>query len=204
MKLKDIFTDFTTKVFKVTNDDNENELLWTITPTNFLLVPDDEETYFIKAVQTLPTSTINCFISIVTPERIADYVIKLDTNRQAILESFHEQENSTIPLVASECFGDYELYYSKENPQIGIDILKQGMTNAINKNVVAEDLGYILRDEELTQEAIEAFLISEQIGPSSEFIYSELSQLYELLEQTDKQNEYKQKYYDNGGVDFDN
>jgi hypothetical protein len=40
MKLKEIFTDLATKIFKVTNDNNENELLWTIKPTNFQLVPE--------------------------------------------------------------------------------------------------------------------------------------------------------------------
>ena len=34
----------------------------------------------------------------------------------------------------------------------------------MNKNAVAEDLGYILRDEERIEEAIEAFKISEKNG----------------------------------------
>ena len=49
-------------------------------------------------------------------------------------------------------------------------------------------------------EAIEAFLISEQNEPSSEYIYLELSQLYGQLEQLDKQLEYEQKYKENGGI----
>ena len=200
MILKDIFSDLTTKIFKVTNDDNDNELLWTIKPTNFQLIPEDEGHYFVKAVQTLPNSTIDCFINIVTPERIADFVIKLDSTGKAILENFYEQENSVISAVASDCFGDYELFYSKENPQIGIDILKNGLEIAKNKNIVAEDLGYILRDENRTQEAIDAFLISEQFGPSSEYTFYELGQLFETLGQTDKQLEYEKKYKDNGGI----
>jgi len=200
MILKDIFSDLTTKIFKVTNDDNENELLWTIKPTNFQLIPEGEGHYFVKAVQTLPSSTIDCFINIVTPERIADFVIKLDSTGKAILENYYEQENSVISTVASDCFGDYELFYSKENPQIGIDILKNGLEIAKNKNIVAEDLGYILRDENRIQEAIDAFLISEQFGPSSEYTFYELGQLFETLGQTDKQLEYEKKYKDNGGI----
>jgi tetratricopeptide (TPR) repeat protein len=148
----------------------------------------------------LPNSTIPCFINIVTPERIADFVLKLDSNGQTILENYYEQEYSVIPTVASNCFGDYELYYSKENPQIGIDILKNGLEHAKNKNIVAEDLGYIFRDENRLQEAIDAFLLSEQFGPSTEYTFYELQQLFEALGQPDKQAEYLQKYKEHGGI----
>jgi tetratricopeptide (TPR) repeat protein len=200
MKLKDIFSDLTTKIFKVTNDDNDNEFLWTIKPTNLQLIPDDEAHYFIKAVQTLPNLTIDCFINISTPERIADFVLKLNSDGQTIIENIDRQENTVIPAIASECFGVYELYYSKENPQLGIDILKNGLEIAKNKNVVAEDLGYILRDENRIQEAIDAFLISEQFSPSTEFTFYELGQLYQTLGQTEKQLEYEKKYKNNGGL----
>jgi tetratricopeptide (TPR) repeat protein len=200
MKLKDIFSDLTTKIFKVTNDDNENELLWTIKPTNFQLIPDDEAHYFVKAFQTLPKSTVDCFINISTPERIADFVLKLNSDGQTKIEYIYEQENSVISAVASDCFGDYELFYSKENPQLGIDILQNSLEIAKNKNIVAEDLGYILRDENRIQEAVDAFVISERFGPSTEFTFYELGQLYESLGQTDKQLEYEKKYKDNGGL----
>lgn len=200
MKLKDIFSDLTTKIFKVTNDENDNELLWTIKPTTLQLIPDGEEHYFVKALQTFPNSTIDCFINISTPERIADFVLKLNSDGQTIIENIYEQENTVIATIASECTGDYELYYSKENPQLGIDILKSGLEIAKNKNVVAEDLGYILRDENRTQEAIDAFLLSEQFGPSTEYTFYELGQLFETLGQTDKQLEYEKKYKDNGGL----
>ena len=136
-----------------------------------------------------------------TPERIAEIVIKQGSNGQTKVESIYDQVKSIIPSIASECFGDYELYYSKENSQIGIDILKSGLTIATNKNVVAEDLGYILRDEGRIEEAIEAFKISEENGPSSEYTFWELAGLYEQLGQTDKQKEYKQKYKESGGID---
>jgi hypothetical protein len=181
MKLNNIFSDLTTQIFKVTNDDSDNQLFWTIMPTNLKLIPEDEGHFFIKAIQTLPNSRIDCFLNISTPERIADFVVKLDSTGQTILEDFNNQENSIIPTVPSDCYGDYELYYSKENPQIGIQILKSGLEIAKNKNVVSEDLGYILRDENRTQEAIDAFLISEQFGPSSEYIFLELGQLFEIL-----------------------
>ena len=201
MKLKDIYKERNTNVFIVTEQDDDNELNWTIEATNFELIPEEENYYFVKAFEISENEKTDCYIGIMTPERIAEIVIKQGSNGQTKVESIYEQVKSIIPSIASECFGDYELYYSKENSQIGIDILKSGLTIATNKNVVAEDLGYILRDEGRIEEAIEAFKISEENGPSSEYTFLELAGLYEQLGQLDKQTEYRQKYKDNGGIE---
>ena len=201
MKLKDIYKERNTNVFIVTEQDDDNELNWTIEATNFELIPEEENYYFVKAFEISENEKTDCYIGIMTPERIAEIVIKQGSNGQTKVESIYDQVKSIIPSIASECFGDYELYYSKENSQIGIDILKSGLTIATNKNVVAEDLGYILRDEGRIEEAIEAFKISEENGPSSEYTFLELAGLYEQLGQLDKQTEYRQKYKDNGGID---
>ncbi|EGK00115.1 hypothetical protein [Dysgonomonas gadei] len=55
MKVKNIFSDLQTKVFVVTNQDDENELNWIIKPTNFELLPEEENYYFIKAYQFFQT-----------------------------------------------------------------------------------------------------------------------------------------------------
>ena len=201
MKLKDIYKEINTNVFIVTEQDDDNELNWTIESTDFELIPEEENYYFVKAFEISENEKTDCYIGIMTPERIAEIVIKQGSNGQTKVESIYEQVKSIIPSIASECFGDYELYYSKENSQIGIDILKSGLTIATNKNVVAEDLGYILRDEGRIEEAIEAFKISEENGPSSEYTFLELAGLYEQLGQEDKQKEYERKYKDNGGID---
>ena len=201
MKLKDIFSDNKTKVFVVTDQANEDELYWTIEPTDFDLLPEEENIYYLKAFQVLTDNTSDCYIGIMTPERIAETVVKKEPSGQIVAESIYDQEQTIIPAVASDCFGNYELYYAKENPQIGIDVLKGGLEKAINKNVVAEDLGYILRDEERIEEAIEAFKISEQNGPSSEYTYLELSRLYKRLGQKSLQLEYENKFKNNGGIE---
>ena len=201
MKLKDIYKERNTNVFIVTEQDDDNELNWTIEATDFELIPEEENYYFVKAFEIFENEKTNCYIGIMTPERIAEIVIKQDSNGQTKVESIYDQEKTIIPSIASECFGDYELFYSKENPQIGIDILKSGLTIATNKNVVAEDLGYILRDEGRIEEAVEAFKISEENGSSSEYTFWELAGLYEQLGQEDKQKEYERKYKDNGGID---
>ena len=201
MKLKDIFSDNKTRVFVVTNQDEEDELNWIIEPTDSDLLPEEENIYYVKALQVSADNTSNCYIGIMTPERIAETVVKRQPNGQVVAESIYDQEQSIIPAVASDCFGDYELFYAKENPQIGIDVLKDGLEKAINKNVVAEDLGYIFREEKRVNEAIDAFKISEQNGPSSEYIYLELSRLYRDIGQTEIELKYKQKFKDNGGLE---
>ena len=201
MKLRDIYKDGLTKVFIVKEQDDDNELNWTVEPTDYELIPEEENYYFVKAYEVSQNGKTDCYIGVMTPERIAEVVIKQNSNGQTEIESIYDQEKSIIPAIASDCFGDYELFYSKENPQLGIDILKSAITKATNKNVVAEDLGYILRDEGRVKEAIEAFKISEENGPSSEYTFLELAGLYEQLGQLDKQTEYRQKYKDNGGID---
>ena len=201
MKLRDIYKDGLTKVFIVTEQDDGNELNWTVEPTDYELIPEEENYYFVKAYEVSQNGKTDCYIGVMTPERIAEVVIKQNSNGQTEIESIYDQEKSIIPAIASDCFGDYELFYSKENPQLGIDILKSAITKATNKNVVAEDLGYILRDEGRVKEAIEAFKISEENGPSSEYTFLELAGLYEQLGQLDKQTEYRQKYKDNGGIE---
>lgn len=201
MKVKDIYRNNKTKIFVVTNQDDENELNWTIEPTDFELLPEEENIYYVKALQVSADTTIDCYLGIMTPERIAETVVKRKPSGQIVAESIYDQEQTIIPAVASDCFGDYDLFYSKENPQIGIDVLKDGLAKATNKNIVAEDLGYILRDENRIEEAIEAFKISEQTGPSSEYVFLELSRLYRDIGQTDNELKYKQKFKDNGGIE---
>ena len=201
MKLSDIYKDRLTKVFIVTEQDDDNELNWTIEATDFEFIPEEENYYIIKAFEVSENNKTDCYIGIMAPERIAEIVIKQNSVGQTEVESIYDQEKSIIPAIASDCFGDYELFYAKENPQIGIEILRNGLCQATNKNVVAEDLGYIFRDEGRIEEAIEAFKISEENGPSSEYTFWELAGLYEQLGQTDKQKEYKQKYKESGGID---
>ena len=39
-----------------------------------------------------------------TPERIAEVVIKQNSNGQTEIESIYDQEKSIIPAIASDCF----------------------------------------------------------------------------------------------------
>jgi len=178
----------------VTNQEDENQLNWSIKPTELESLPNNENLYLVKAFEFLKHKTIQCYLIIATPERIVETAIVPTPEGNPSVKSIYEIENKIIPAIASECYGNYELYYAKENPQVGIDILKDGIGHAINKNIVAEDLGYILRDEGRVLEAIEAFKISEENEPSSEFIYLELSVLFERLGNAKEQQRYQQKF----------
>lgn len=204
MQIKDIFSDKnSTKIFYVTNSNSDNIIDWTIESTDLELIPNEDGYFIVAAKQVYDDKTIDCFIDMTTTERITDHVFRL-IDSKVIGELFYDYsrkyQNSIIPAIASDCFGIYELYYAKENPQVGIDILRNGLTKSLTKNVIAEDLGYILRDEKRINEAIEAFLISEQNVPSSAYIYLELSQLYRQVGQIDKQLEYENKYKENGSI----
>jgi hypothetical protein len=204
MQIKDVFTTKNSaKIFYITNSDSDNIIDWTIEPTNLELIPNEQEYFLVAAKQVYPDKTVDCFIDMTTTERITDHVFRLVAGKiigELFFDYSRKNKNSIIPAIASDCFGNYELYFAKENPQVGIDILRTGLTKSLTKTVIAEDLGYILRDENRNTEAIEAFLISEQNEPSSEYIYLELSQLYGQLGQLDKQLEYEQKYKENGGI----
>ena len=51
MKLKDIYKEINTNVFIVTEQDDDNELNWTIEATDFELIPEEENYYFVKAFE---------------------------------------------------------------------------------------------------------------------------------------------------------
>ncbi len=86
-----------------------------------------------------------------------------------------------IPAVAIESFGVYELFYSHIDPEVGLTVLRTGLQAAESKAPIAEDLGYILRDEGRKEEAIEAFSIAIEEGPSCEYIPMERAALYEAI-----------------------
>ena len=194
MNIQDIFNDNQILVFIVTNDDDDNISQCTIEPTSLQLLPDEENFYFIKALQVEKDKETHCYLGVNVPERIAEIVIMKGTRGEILIKSVYDCKHTIIPAIASECFGVYELFYAKENPQIGIDILRNGMEKAINKNIVAEDLGYILRDEGRSEEAIEAFEISAAFGPSSSYTFLELSNLYMELGQVSKALAYKREF----------
>lgn len=170
MFLKDIRKDDDKKIYKldlnVTVDTGfQNSEL---EQTDLTAIPEIEW-YYIIPWKLLENNEIkDCYIDLMMLERISDKVFLF--NKDGFLEEFdlYKINGQAIPAVVCETYGDYDLYYMKNKPEIGINILREWLEKVTkNKYVVANDLGYILRDEKRYDEAIEAFKISEEEEPGN-------------------------------------
>jgi tetratricopeptide (TPR) repeat protein len=181
-------------IYEITNSASDNPLNWSIKPTDLKLIPNNENHYLVKAQIIDSEKNIETgFINLSTPERISDYVIhNLDAPK--FNRPYELKDKDVIPAVASDCFGVYELYYSKISPNSGIKTLKEGLELSQQKSVIAEDIAYILRDENRLDEALKYFLISTENEPSSEYIYGEIANIYRAQGNEAKANEYKTKF----------
>ena len=174
--------------------DTDDEDDWFLEPIDAPVLMESEISQFfiVKAKNVLPDKTIqDCYIDVFLPERISDYAYFLRGN--AVAKGYHHEfDGEIICAVPINCFGVYELFYSRALPDVGIDILKRGLAASEPNTVIAEDLGYILRDEGRFAEAAEMFQISANNQPSSYFIYGELASCYDAIGETEK----SQKYHD--------
>jgi uncharacterized protein HemY len=158
-------------------------------------VLSDEDGFFVvKAKNILPDRTIcECYIDVSLPERVSDHAYRI-RNESLDVGYHHEFEGELVCAVPITSFGAYELFYSRTRPEIGIEILKSGLKSSPHKAAIAEDLGYILRDESRFREAAEAFEIAVQEGPSSYFIYGELANCYDELGNKNLADKYRKMF----------
>jgi tetratricopeptide (TPR) repeat protein len=180
-------------VFAILESDADDISEWDVKPLNAsVLTESDEHDFFIvKAKNILSDGTVaDCYIDIRLPERISDYAYFLRGDR-VDFRYHHECDGDIICAVPIDCFGIYKLFYSKTSPDIGIEILKHGLRVSPHKTYIAEDLGYILRDESRFAEAAEMFQIAVDAEPSSYFIYGELADCYDKIGQTEQANKYR-------------
>jgi hypothetical protein len=130
----------------------------------------------------------DCYLEIVMPERVHEFDYILVDGVVKRLSAADMRFGTAIPSVAIEKFGVYLLFYAKEYPGFGIDVLKNGLNIARQKKDIACDLGYVLRDEKRNEEAIGAFSIAlkevleeketEMTSVYIDLLYVELYQLY--------------------------
>jgi hypothetical protein len=59
MKIKDIFTDDKTLIYKITDDESENELEWKIKSTKLKLIPDEEDLFIVKSLLVYSNKTVD-------------------------------------------------------------------------------------------------------------------------------------------------
>ena len=182
-------------MYKIINDNSNDVLHWQISPLDNKIINQDDGHFLILAKYIKSKTDVeNCYININLPERIIDYVILSENDKTIVKEYYNIEE--VIPAIASEVYGNYETFYSKIYPELSINILKNGLNISSNKGAIAEDLGYILRDERQFKDAIEAFLIAIENEPSSNYIYKELADLYKLINNTEKENFFRSKCKD--------
>lgn len=97
-------------------------------------------------MQVFKDQVVHCYMNMIMPERISEFVVKQNENGITVFENLYDQKNSVIPAIASEEYGNPELYYAKENPEVGMEVLKKGMLIAKNKDAVGEDMDYIYEE----------------------------------------------------------
>jgi len=166
---------------------------WELDPIDapVLLESEISEFFIVKAKQVLPDGTIrDCYLDLCLPERIRDYAYFLRGD-EIEFRYHHECDGEVICAVPIDCFGDYDLFYSRTAPDVGIDILRKGLDVSFRKQHIAEDLGYILRDERRFSEAAEMFQLAADGEPSSYFIYGELAGCYDEIGETTKAEQYQ-------------
>ncbi|MHC4476322.1 MAG: tetratricopeptide repeat protein [Planctomycetota bacterium] len=193
MRLIEALTEHpTVRIFAVLDSDSEDKCDWRVEPIcgDVLTESESNDFFIVQAKNVLPDETVNdCYIDIHLPERISDYAYFLRGNSLDV-RYHHEFDGEIICAVPIDCFGVYELFYSRTAPHIGIDILEQGLAASPHRSFIAEDLGYILRDEGRFREAAEMFQISVDTEPSSYFIYGELAGCYDEIGEAEKARKY--------------
>ncbi len=178
MKLNETLLNFDCTSIYCVDSSDDDFLNWSIQPVNTPTLCESDGFFLLKGFVIREAKRVEpCFLDLVMPERISDFVYVREG--PSVTRCYHHELTgaNVVPAVAVEGFGNYELFYSKIDPEVGIDVLRKGLALAGNKSVIAEDLGYILRDENRPEEAIEAFTGAIQNGPSTEFIFIERARL---------------------------
>lgn len=173
-------------------EEGDDPSKWEFEPEPGDVVANADQTgfYVLGAMNILAKTDVRrCYMDICTPERINTYAYFLD-GHELRYDYYHKLEGEFIPAIALDGFGNYNLFYSKVSPELGIDVLRRGLRASRRKHYIAEDLGYILRDEGRYGESAAMFEIAAAEEVSSYFIYGELAELYRKIGETEKHKHY--------------
>lgn len=181
-------------ILEIINDDEDNPSNWDVEPVDSQILNSRDGYFIVKAKNILPSKEIvECYIDLTLPERISDYAYFYD-GKTIQYDYLHEFKGDIICAVPIENYGNYELFYSKIKPEVGINTLKNALDILQSKSAIVEDLGYILRDESRYKEASEMFQISANSKPSSYFIYGELADCYKQIGDNEKAHHYSKLF----------
>ena len=189
-----IFVKYDFEIMEISDSEDKNPLNWSILPIEEKVIPNDGH-FLVISKQILENEERTCWIDISMPEMISDYVFTIDAkNSKIVVNEYHSLADKVVPNKLSNTFANYEFYYTRVKPIIGIEILKKEIENVSEKGLICEYLGYIFRDEKDTDESLKWFLKSLEFGePSSEYIYGEISELYDEIGEAQLAKKYRDK-----------
>jgi len=149
---------------------------------------------FIIAAQlvTAESQPQPCYLDLVLPERIAEHHFVQDSLSLTRGRGRRVRNGTVIPAIGIEKLGNSALFFAKENPSAGIDVLKSGLPVARHRDYLAYDLAFLLRDQKRYEEAIDAFSIvieesqPAEISPILHSLYRERARLYAAIGQPEK------------------
>jgi tetratricopeptide (TPR) repeat protein len=162
------------------------------------LAPEDVEGdfqgLFIIAAQLVTAEAVpqTCYLDLVLPERIADRHFVQEGGSIVWRRGRSVPDGTVIPAIGIEKFGNYTLFFAKENPSAGIDVLKGELSNARHRDYLAYDLAFLLRDQKRYEEAIDAFSIvieerqRAEISSILHMLYTERARLYAAIGQPER------------------
>ena len=185
-------------------DDSDNFNEWDMQPLSGLTlaaedVDDVFQGLFIIEAHIVTNDAVqqSCYLDLTLPERIAEHHF-VQVNGNIERRRGRRVPNGTvIPAIGIESFGNYKLFYAKENPSVGIDVLKSGMEEAHDRGYLAYDLAFLLSDEKRYPEAIEAltvFLTEHPAPHLAPTLYQERSRMYAAIGQAEKADADKQQF----------
>ena len=188
MKLTEaLFKQKDVPIYQVNDFDDEDFLNWDVEPIYAATLAAEyvpggllDGFFIIKAFLILNDGELqDCFMDVTMPERIHEQAY-VQAGGEIIQTYSYQLEGEVIPAVAIEGHGIYELFYSRLKPEVGLKVLREGLKVAKKKGHIAEDMAYILRDENRHLEAIEAFNIVIAEGLANQYTYWERAGLLEI------------------------
>jgi tetratricopeptide (TPR) repeat protein len=187
-------------IWQIVCDDSTDRENWEVERLPGEVLHRTEEnsgsSFIVKAINILPDGTTkDCYLNVFFPERDIESAYFV-CDGALVTDFYYRFDGEIIPAVPIDCFGEYYVFHSKRAPEIGIEILKRGLKISPRKHFIAEDLGYILRDENRYKEAAEMFQIAVDEGPTTEFIYKELADCYNEIGELELWRKYQQLFDD--------
>jgi hypothetical protein len=183
-------------IFAVLDSEPDDKSEWDVEPIEGEVLHESElDGYFVvKAKNVLSGGTVrDCYIDINLPERITDFAFFLCGDR--LDARYHREfDGEIICAVPIDCFGVYDLFYSKNAPEVGIEVLRRGLAEIPRNRHMALDLAYILRDERRFDEAAEMFQVAVDEGESCYMIFGELADCYAKIGESDKARMYQEMF----------